>query len=334
MNSSFGIYWAGISWWIAALLFVVALCGIWWRTQLQLKTVKLLASGILGKKLLHNSSPFKIITRSLVMSLGILSVCIALMQPQWGQIEQKVQQQGRDVMVLLDISRSMMAQDVSPNRMALAKIKIRNLVSLLDTERVGLILFSGTAVVQCPLTKDLSSFLGQLEAADAETISSGTTVLGKALNKAAEVFKKVRSNKNKIVLIVTDGEDFSQDTKSSIDALKSQSITLLSLGVATPEGGPIPKLDASGKVIGHETDASGGVILSKLNQELLQSLAASCNGTYTRISKNEDDIYTLHQAVQRVEKEEQDDRTISLYHDQYPWFLAIAWICFMLEWIL
>src|SRR5260221_3298056 len=145
------------------------------------------------------------------MGFGILFLFIALLRPQWNESEEIVMQEGRDLYIALDISRSMLATDSLPTRLVWAKEKIKKLVKKLSCDRVGLILFSGTAFVQCPLTADYSAFFMYLDAVDAELISSGTTALGTAITQALTSFAAMPETKSKLLVIFTDGEDFSSD---------------------------------------------------------------------------------------------------------------------------
>ena len=173
-----------------------------------------------------------------------------------------------------------------------------------------------------------------LETVDPELISSGTTALDQALQKALDTFKQAGERKHKLVLLLTDGEDFS----TNLDHIKKQAaqegISLFALCVGTPEGAPIPKFDAFGKPQGHETDEHGAIALSKLNEQTLKELTTTLNGVYQRAAYGEDDIRHIVSFVQSHEKERYENKTVSLFHDQYPWFLGAAWLLLALEWII
>jgi Ca-activated chloride channel family protein len=326
------IHWASIENMVWLPLFVLAATLVIFRAHSALRGFKQLART--HKHLLHGLGPKRSVTKALLMCLGIGAIFIAFLRPQWSKQEQSVMQEGRDLLVLLDISGSMRAQDLKPNRISFAKLKIRSLLQHLTCERVGLILFSGTAFLQCPMTADKAAFLMFLENVDPESISSGTTALDQALAKALETFKQAGERKHKLMLLLTDGEDFSMN----LDGVKKQAahegVSLFALGVGTPEGAPIPKFDTYGKPQGHETDESGAIALSKLNEQTLQELTKALNGIYQRTAYGEDDIANIVTFVQSHEKERYENKTVSLYHDQYPWFLGAAWLLLALEWLL
>ncbi|MBP6892271.1 VWA domain-containing protein, partial [Candidatus Babeliales bacterium] len=165
---------------------------------------KLTASKWRKKLILHGSMIQKIV-KNIFFFIGCLFVAIALLRPQWDKKEEKVQQEGRDLLIAVDISRSMLGQDVKPNRLEFAKQKIKKIVMNLSCERIGLLLFSGDTVVQCPLTKDYSAFFMFLAQLDVETISSGTTTLDGAIAQALAVFENMPTKRTKLLCLFTDG---------------------------------------------------------------------------------------------------------------------------------
>ena len=262
--------------------------------------------------------------------LAMFFLFIAILQPQWHKKEETIQQEGRNILIMLDISRSMLAQDLKPNRLEFVKLKLKALLQKLDSERVGLILFSGSAFLQCPLTSDFSTFSMFLDQVDVESISSGTTAIDAALQKMIQTFQQNQNYKNKLALLVTDGEDFSLNLKTVQKNAQQENIKIFALGVGTPEGAPIPKLNSSG----HETDENGQIALSRLNENLLQNICNSVDGKYVRTTQNDSDIDYIASLVQKFEKESFGDKKLSLYQDQYPWFLGTSWFFMALEWIL
>lgn len=267
-------------------------------------------------------------------AVALVLIFLAMLLPQWGKREEQVIQEGRDLLLVLDISRSMLAQDLRPNRLTFAKLKIRTLLSKLKAERVGLILFSGSAFVHCPLTADYQAFLLFLEQVEVEQFSLGTTAIDNALVQAAQVFGQSKNRKNKLVVLMTDGEDFSQNLEHVKKLSAEQGITLLALGVGTIEGAPVPKFDRAGNQIGHETDEAGSVAMTKLNEPLLQEITKSLNGHYLRMRQDDGDLDELVSIVQRYEKEQFSEQKMSLYEHQYHWFLLGAFICLLIEWLL
>ena len=165
------------------------------------------------------------------MAFGFLALFIAALRPQWGQKEVVIKQEGRDLFIALDVSRSMLATDCTPNRLAVAKQKIKQLVPLLGCERIGLILFSGSAFIQCPLTVDYQAFNMFLDSVDAETISSGTTDLAQPIYKALDAYRQMPNKTTKLLAIFTDGEDFSSNIAHCKQQIWDENLRVFTVGV-------------------------------------------------------------------------------------------------------
>lgn len=283
---------------------------------------------------LRNHSAKKQLLKSCLFMTGFLFLCIAFLRPQWDKSEETIMQEGRDVYIALDISRSMLATDCSPNRLQCAKEKIKRLVKKLSCERVGLILFSGSAFVQCPLTTDYGAFFLYLDAVDAELISSGTTALDQAIQQALISFSSVADRKSKLLVLFTDGEDFSHNLSDIKQQALRSNLSIFTMGVGTPEGAPVPLFDHHGNIVGHQKDAKGGVVISRLNEGVLSALSQDAGGKYIRATDNDDDIISFVHAVQLFEKDQFAEQKISRYEDQYHYFLLVSFICFALEWVL
>lgn len=306
---------------------------IWqaWRTQ---KTVSKLVAPQWQSMLLAGFTRTKLIIKKLLLSLGLLSLFIMLLHPQWGKKETQVTQEGRDLFVALDVSRSMLGSDVKPDRLRVAKDKIKRLVNLLQTERVGLLLFSGTAVLQCPLTQDTAAFEMFLDAVDANTISGGTTAIDQVMTKAIEQFQNMPSKKNKLLVIVTDGEDYSQSLAELKAQAKSIGLHIFTIGIGTPQGAPVPKFDDEGHHIGFETDSKGNIVMSRLNEGILKTLAEDTGGHYFTAQPDNKELEQLAHLVQKYEKEQWNERKVSKYIERYNVFAAVGFICLLLEWLI
>lgn len=326
------IHWATLHniWTLLLACIAALLLCVRYRKQLQARFALV---GV-HTQFLKNVSPQKQLLKSALMFTGVLFLCIALLRPQWDKSEETIIQEGRDLYIALDISRSMLATDCAPNRLHFAKNKIKNLVKKLSCERVGLILFSGSAFVQCPLTSDYGAFYLYLDAVDAELISSGTTALDQAIMQALTSFASAPDRKSKLLALFTDGEDFSQNLNSIKQDAAESGLSIFTFGVGTPEGAPVPLFDAHGKLLGHQKDAQGGIVISRLNEGILHSLSQDAGGRYIRAIDGDDDIALFIRAVHAFEKEQISERKHSRYEDQFHYFLLVSFICFALEWLL
>lgn len=320
------------------IIFVTLLCVagglLLYRLKNTIDSVALLAGNRFEQKLILNFSRGRYIAKMILLFLGILFLLLAIMRPRWGKKEEVIHQEGRDLFIALDVSRSMLARDVHPNRLEKAKQKIRSLLKKLDCDRVGLILFSGSTFVQCPLTIDYSSFHMFLDQIDTETISSGTTAIDQAIKRALQSFDEVPARKNKLLVLFTDGEDFSRNLSGIKEQARANGLHIFAVGVGTPEGAPIPLTDVHGNPAGHQRDHEGNVVISKMNEELLRSVAQESGGTYLRAAQDDRDIKRLVKHVHQFEKEALDDKKVSSLKERYHYFLAASFACFVLEWLL
>lgn len=330
----FGIYWAGIERIIFAPLFIFFIGIVFFRLRQQRKIIAQLVHYKNRALYLQNFSFKKQYSKALFLSLGIIALFLAFLQPQWGKKEQQIIQESRDLLILLDVSRSMLVSDCKPNRLAFAKSKIRALLDRLPVDRIGLILFSSTAFVQCPLTLDHGAVFTFLNQITPESISMGSTSLDAPLNEALQVFNRIEGRSHKLALLITDGEDFSLQLSSAQEKAIKENLTLFALGIGTAGGGPIPILDARGTIVGHERLANGSIALSKLNEKKLQELCAQLHGK-TFIADNSDkDIEEIASLVEQFNKETVVDKQITHYEEQYPWLVGLALIFLALEWII
>ncbi|MCX5923456.1 MAG: VWA domain-containing protein [Candidatus Dependentiae bacterium] len=284
--------------------------------------------------LILNASFFKLFLKASLFMLGFCFLMIALLRPQWNKKEEQVAQTGRDLLIAVDISRSMLAQDLKPNRLEFAKKKIKKLLYNLSCERVGLILFSGESVLQCPLTTDYGAFFMFLDGLDVEMISSGTTTIDGALLQAMNIFESMPTKKTKLLCLFTDGEDFSTNLVEVKDKAAKEGIAIFTFGIGTTHGAPIPIIDEKGKRKGFEKDDKGAIIMSKLNEGILKNLAQQTGGKYILATKNDSDIKEFIKNVSLFETDSLGERSVERYQEQYPYFIAISFLCFLLEWLL
>lgn len=330
-----GIHWAGLGWltYAATMMLFVGSCLVfkWYKFY---TVVSKLVSSKLRTSVLKNASMVRYGFKTLFFFVGFMFLMFALLRPQWDKKEEVVEQEGRDILVALDISRSMLAQDEKPNRLEFAKQKIKKLLYNLSCERVGLILFSGTTVLQCPLTTDYAAFFMFLDQIDAETISSGTTTLDQAIRQAIAVYDSMSSRKTKIVCLFTDGEDFSTNLSGIKEKAAAQGLSIFTIGIGSENGAPIPIIDQQGKQTGFEKDHKDAVIMSKLNEGILKNLSTMTGAQYCHATGSDEDVIKLVKQVETFEKDKMDDKTVDRLQEKYNYFVSVSFVCFVLEWLL
>lgn len=332
-NNFWGITWGALD--RFPLMIVVVMVAL----VLAYRCFKLLRRSrqLTGQKfthLLRNSSPFLMILRTILYILGVFFFIIALLKPTWDKKEESVMQEGRDLFIALDISRSMLAQDCSVDRLDCAKKKIKQLVQSLDSQRVALILFSGSAFIQCPLTSDYGAFFMFLDQVDVETISSGTTAIDKALTLTLDTLKIMPQKKHKLLALFTDGEDFSSNLQQLKHDVQQENLRVFAFGVGSVQGAPIPLYNGQGAMTGYQKDAAGKVVISHLNEQLLSALAHDAGGIYVHMTENNDDIKHVITVLNSVEKEAIEEKKVSHLEDRYYYPLFISLVFFIIEWIL
>ena len=331
----FGIRFARFEYfyYCAPIVFLI-LFFIWYSYYKKSTIINLLIKDRDPSDVFVNYVPLKLAVKSVLLALGSILLFIALLRPQWFEVEEILNTQGRDLIIVFDVSRSMLAQDCKPNRLEFTKEKIKKLLPYLSCERVGLIIFSGAAMVQCPLTSDYDAFLLFLDQLDVDTIASGGTIIAQALTKALDVHKKKNTKCSTIVTIFTDGEDFSPNLAPIAKQAYEEGISLITFGVGTEQGAPIPLINEDGEFIGHQKDEHGKVVISQLNEEVLQQLSTDLGGRYIHCQENNSDIKQLVKWVNQFEKEELFERKIKKKSDRYHYFAGGALICFLIEWLL
>ena len=335
MNIDFlGITFGASEYLIGLVGLVLLVCVIAYRSYRLVLSVDQLAALKWRYVLIPHYSRRKVVIKSVLLALGLILLFIALLRPQWGSKEEVIHEMGRELFIGLDISRSMLASDIKPHRLAFAKSKIRRLIKLLHADRVGLLVFSGDAILQCPLTKDTAAFNLFLDAVDVETISSGTTALDQALSKIISIFSSMPTCKDKIVVMFTDGEDFSSNLRGVKEEAQKMGIHIFTYGVGTEQGAPVPIINEQGQAVGHQKDQQGNVVISRLNTGILKTLAQESGGMYIAPTQEDDDLQKLIAQVQKYEKQTFDDKEVSQKEERYYYFLIVAFFCFLLEWII
>lgn len=298
------------------------------------KAIKKLSSSHLRSIVFLHASKYRFIFKAVLRFLGFLGLAIALLQPQWDKKQEEVLQEGRDILIAVDISRSMLCTDEKPNRLEFAKEKIKKILYNLKCQRVGLIVFAGDAVVQCPLTVDYAAFFMFLDNLDVTTVSSGTTNLDAALKVALGVFKDMPEKKTKIVCLFTDGEDFSTNLSDVKKQAEKIGMSIFTFGIGSKQGAPIPILDTSGKNIGFEKDSKGNIIMSKFNEGILKNLSEKTGGEYIKTTTSDDDIKKFISYVEKFEKESLATKSFERYQERYNYFIMLSFLCLGLEWVL
>lgn len=321
--------------WVLLPVCIIAVILILRIYYWQKKVVLTLVSPKFSNKFLLNFSLTRKKVSLILFVCAIIFLSASILRPQAKLREEKVSQEGRDLLIALDISRSMLASDVQPDRLKMAKDKIKKLVLNLDADRVGLILFSGSAYQFVPFTNDVDAFMNFLDDVAIEQYSSGTTAIDKAIAKAIEIFGAPNAKKNKLLVLFTDGEDFSANLSHVIDESKKLGLNIFLVGVGTSSGAPIPIYDENNKIKEYQKDKSNNVVITKLNEELLQQLAQNLSANYLKaIGESDEDILKLSNAIKKIEKEKTGEGTFKVAQEVYYIPAIISFILLFILWLI
>lgn len=248
---------------------------------------------------------------------------VALARPQWGEKEYTVEREGLQVVVVLDVSASMLADDIKPNRLERAKLEIVDLMQRLDGDEIALVPFAGASFVQFPLTTDYSTARRFLEGVNTGAISRAGTNVSDALQTARNAFDDSATSQ-KVILIITDGEAHDEGVLDVAQQVADEGIALFTIGFGSPEGAQVPQLDSWGNVIGYKVDDNGETILSKLDEATLQQIAEIGGGAYWRATSQADELDALTSAFATLQQGSFGSFTDVQRIERYQWFLAAS----------
>jgi len=264
--------------------------------------------------------------RSVLLCLAVLLLGVALAGPMWGFRWQQVQREGIDLIVAIDTSRSMLATDVKPNRLARAKLAVQDLLAQVGGDRVGLVAFAGSAFLQCPLTLDFGAFSQSLEAIEAGIIPRGGTNLAAAIDTSLEAFEG-RQAEHQALVIITDGEDHGSDLDDAIKRATDRGVKLYTVGIGTSDGELIP-LEQGGFL----KDRAGQVVKSRLDETTLQKIANDTGGAYLHATDTAFGLTELYRDyIATMEKRELASTLERRFEHRFQWPLLIAFMLLLIE---
>ncbi|MEA3489225.1 MAG: VWA domain-containing protein [Candidatus Omnitrophota bacterium] len=268
--------------------------------------------------------------RNLIVMVSILLLLLGLMRPQWGFRWREVKRKGLDILIALDTSNSMLAEDVLPNRLDRAKLAIRDLVKKLHGDRIGLVVFSGTAFLQCPLTLDYDGFLLSLDDVDVYSIPVGGTSLSNAIYTAIGSYEGGKK-KEKILVIITDGEDLEGGMDRAIERAKAADVKIFCVGIGSLNGELVPVTDEKGKKI-FLKDPEGNIVRTRLEEGLLQKMALETGGMYVLGTGAEFGLDLIYEEkLSRMEKQELKSRMEKHYFERFQIPLLFAILLLFIE---
>ncbi|MFN5325394.1 MAG: vWA domain-containing protein [Bacteroidota bacterium] len=292
------------------------------------RQIRLFAEWNTYGRLASATSTKKPYLKLVLRSLAVLMLVTAVIRPQIGSGLEEVKRKGVDVVVALDVSNSMNARDIQPSRLERSVQSIYRIIDKLQGDRIGLVVFAGQAFVQLPITTDYGAAKLFLSNINTGMVPSQGTAIGAAIEKCMETVGD-SSIKSTAIIVITDGENHEDDAIETAKEAASKGFVVHTVGMGSPQGSPVP--DGRGNFI---SDGSGGTVVSRLDDALLQQVADAGKGKYVRASSNADALSVILSEIDAMEKKEFSSKMFTIYDEQFMWFLAAALFFLVLEMII
>jgi len=300
---------------VIILLFLVLQ---FWRYRTQKK----FADASMLKRLSPNRSIFKSVLKVIVLSLVFFCLTIALVNPKIGTKLETVKREGVDIVFAVDVSKSMLAEDIAPNRLEKSKQLVTQIINNLASDRVGIIAYAGKAFPQLPITTDYASAKMFLQSMDTNMLSSQGTAIDEAI-KLAKTYFDDEEQTNRVLIIISDGEDHSEQAAIVAEEASEEGIRIFTIGVGDVKGGPIPE-KRNGVVLNYKKDSQGETVITKLNEETLQNIASEANGAYINGENTKDVVENIREILNAMDKTEFEAKEFADFKDQFQWFLGFG----------
>ncbi len=319
--------------WHVVFAIVLSL-GAWYQSRRLQKKLSLWIRESFWKTVIPDFSKKVFFWKSLFYSLGMLFLALALLRPQWGQHQERIETRGMDVLFLLDLSNSMLAEDTPPSRLSRAQNFIRRTLSGLGSDRAGVIAFAGKAFLTVPLTNDFDYVADMTETLAPENLMTQGTNIGEAIDVAIRAFERggeAPHKQSRAVILISDGEDFGENALKAAAKLKEFGAGFLALSVGTSEGGPIPLRSQNGVLQTYKKDLSQKPVLTRVNRELLAKIASAGGGAHLELINPEDAAYQVGKTLKTMNREGSESRLEVVKIERFQLFVALAMLCFLIH---
>lgn len=307
------------------ILVVLFLFQVYWKRKKQ----KEFGDLELIKKLSPTKSSFKPALKFVTVLLALTGIILALVNPKIGTKMETVKRQGIDIVFALDISKSMLAEDIAPSRLEKSKQLISQIINSLGNDRIGIVGYAGSAYPTLPMTTDYSIAKMYLQNMNTNMISSQGTALNDAINLATTYFDAVDTSK--LIILISDGEDHGDGADQASEIAKEKGIKIITIGVGTLNGGTIPIKGDNGVVAEYKKNNEGEVVITKLNPAILENIAQNTKGIYIEGNNTKQVLEQIKNALDNIEKTEFEAQEVAEYQTQYQWFIGVAFFLLLLD---
>jgi Ca-activated chloride channel family protein len=309
----------------------VFLIFFWWVSKLRQRSLDRFGESPLVIRLSQTVSRRRQRLKIGLFLAALLFLGLAMARPQIGTHAVPVKVEGIDLVFALDTSASMLAEDLKPNRLTRAKHEIAGLMEKLRGDRVGIVIFAGTSFLQCPLTFDYSAAKLFLDAVDTHSISVPGTAIEDALYTAIRAFEKSPVETSKVIILLTDGENFEGDPLKAAEADEKKGIKVYPIGIGSPKGEPIPLRNEQGDLIGYKKDKAGNMVLTKLDQLTLEKIAVLTDGQFYHASSGGIELEKIYDDISKMEKTFRETQLVMHYEEEYQYFVGIALLLILID---
>lgn len=289
-----------------------------WKRHIQKK----FASQALLKRLSPNRSLFKPVLKLVVLCLAFACLTLAMVNPKIGTKLETIKRQGVDIVFAIDVSKSMLAEDIAPNRLEKSKQLVTQIINNLASDRIGIIAYAGRAFPQLPITTDYASAKMFLQSMNTDMLSSQGTAIDEAI-QLAKTYYDDEEQTNRVLIIISDGEDHNNIASSVAEEANEEGIKIFTIGVGSTKGGPIP-IKRNGIVLNYKKDKDGETVITKLNEETLYEIAQEADGEYIKGNNTSNVVETIRDILNRMDKKEFEAKQFAEYKDQFQWFLGLG----------
>ncbi|MDT0606468.1 VWA domain-containing protein [Croceitalea rosinachiae] len=303
---------------VPVLVLLFLLLQVWKKSkQHEFANSKLL------KRLAPNKSKFKSTLKLIVLLLGLACLVVALVNPKIGTKLETVKREGVDIVFAVDVSKSMLAEDIAPNRLEKSKRLVSEIINQLASDRIGIIAYAGQAYPQLPITTDYGAAKMFLQSMNTNMLSSQGTAINSAIELATTYYNDEEQT-NRVLFIISDGEDHSEgSTLNAVGEATQNGIRIFTIGVGKPKGAPIP-IKRKGVVESLKKNAEGEVVITKLNEPVLSAIADEGNGVYINGANTENAVEFIKEELNKMDKKEFEAKQFAEYKDQFQWFLGMG----------
>jgi Ca-activated chloride channel family protein len=316
----------------ALALVPLVLLLFWWNARWRKKAMDLMGDSAVLESMMPLYSPARRRWKRALQAIAIGFIVIGIANPQVGSKYEEVKRKGFELMICLDVSNSMLAEDLQPNRLERAKQAISTVIDRLKNDKIGIVVFAGEAYIQLPLTVDHSAAKLFLRSINTDMVATQGTAIGRAINLAVNSFS-ADAKSSKHVIVITDGEGHEDDPLSAAQEARNLGITVHGVGIGSVDGTPIP-VYRQGQMTGFRKDREGSTVVTRLDEVTLQKMAAEGGGTYVRATTSRTGLTQLMDELEGAKREEYGSKMFTSYEDRFQYFLGVALFLLLLEFIM